>query len=80
MNDCFGKGKGSDWKKVLVVIRINYVIGEEYFVNDKQDVVWVKMCFVIEQGVLDEFFVIVELVGIDFIVEKMNNVKIIYID
>lgn len=80
MNDCFGKGKGFDCKRVLVVICIDYVIGQEYIINDRQEVFWVKMCFIIEQGVFDEFFVIVELVGIDFIVEKMSSVKIIYMD
>ncbi|EGO60389.1 hypothetical protein NEUTE1DRAFT_143820 [Neurospora tetrasperma FGSC 2508] len=80
MNDRFGKGKGSDRKRVSAVTRIDHATGKEYITNDKQDAAWVKMRSITEQGALDEFLATAELAGTDFTAEKMNNVKIIHTD
>ena len=80
MNDRFGKGKGSDRKKVSAVTRIDHATGKEYITNDKQDASWVKMRSITEQGALDEFLATAELAGTDFTAEKMSSVKIIHTD
>ena len=80
MNDRFGKGKGTDRKRVSAVTRIDHATGKEYITNDKQDAAWVKMRSITEQGALDEFLATAELAGTDFTAEKMNNVKIIHTD
>lgn len=80
MNDRFGKGKGSDRKRVSAVTRVDHATGKEYITNDKQDAAWVKMRSITEQGALDEFLATAELAGTDFTAEKMNNVKIIHTD
>ena len=80
MNDRFGKGKGSDRKKVSAVTRIDHATGKEYITNDKQDAAWVKMRSITEQGALDEFLATAELAGTDFTAEKMSSVKIIHTD
>ncbi|KAG9239320.1 putative large subunit GTPase 1 [Amylocarpus encephaloides] len=82
MNDRFGKGKGSDRKKVTTagIHRINHATGETYVTNERQEASWVKMRSVTEQAALDEFLSTAELAGTDFTAEKMNNVKIIHTD
>ncbi|TAQ86781.1 hypothetical protein B7494_g4904 [Chlorociboria aeruginascens] len=82
MNDRFGKGKGSDRKKVTSagIHRINHATGETYVTNEKKEASWVKMRSVTEQAALDEFLSTAELAGTDFTAEKMNNVKIIHTD
>jgi large subunit GTPase 1 len=83
MNDRFGKGKGSDRKKVSTqqgVVRTNHATGESYVTNAAKEASWVKMRSVTEQGALDEFLSTAELAGTDFTAEKMNSVKIIHSD
>ncbi|PBP24138.1 ribosome biogenesis GTPase [Diplocarpon rosae] len=82
MNDRFGKGKGSDRKKVTSfgIHRINHATGETYVTNERKEASWVKMRSVTEQAALDEFLSTAELAGTDFTAEKMNNVKIIHTD
>ncbi|KAH8821605.1 hypothetical protein F5884DRAFT_95044 [Xylogone sp. PMI_703] len=82
MNDRFGKGKGSDRKKVTSagIQRINHSTGEAYVTNEKKEASWVKMRSVTEQAALDEFLSTAELAGTDFTAEKLNNVKIIHAD
>ncbi|RFU35860.1 hypothetical protein B7463_g505, partial [Scytalidium lignicola] len=82
MNDRFGKGKGSDRKKVTSagIQRINHSTGETYVTNEKKEASWVKMRSVTEQAALDEFLSTAELAGTDFTAEKLNNVKIIHTD
>lgn len=80
MNDRFGKGKGSERKRIGAVTRTNHATGESYLTNEKQDAAWVKMRSVTQQGALDEFLATAELAGTDFTAEKMNNVKIIHTD
>ena len=84
MNDRFGKGKGSDRKKVSAasgsVVRINHATGEEYVTNAAKEADWVKLRSITEQNDLDEFLTTAELAGTDFTAEKMNNVKIIHKD
>ncbi|KAK6584467.1 hypothetical protein PZA11_002691 [Diplocarpon coronariae] len=82
MNDRFGKGKGSDRKKVTSagIHRINHATGETYLTNERKEASWVKMRSVTEQAALDEFLSTAELAGTDFTAEKMNNVKIIHTD
>ncbi|RDL35228.1 Ribosome biogenesis GTPase [Venustampulla echinocandica] len=82
MNDRFGRGKGSDRKKVTSagIHRINHATGETYVTNDRREASWVKMRSVTEQAALDEFLSTAELAGTDFTAEKMNNVKIIHTD
>ncbi|KAI0997739.1 Large subunit GTPase 1 [Podosphaera aphanis] len=82
MNDRFGKGKGSDRKKVTTsgIHRINHATGETYVTNERKEASWVKMRSVTEQAALDEFLSTAELAGTDFTAEKMNNVKIIHTD
>ncbi|KAJ9603767.1 hypothetical protein H2200_011953 [Cladophialophora chaetospira] len=82
MNERFGRGKGSDRKKVSQqgVVRTNHTTGETYMTNAAKEASWVKMRSVTEQGALDEFLSTAELAGTDFTAEKMNNVKIIQSD
>lgn len=83
MNDRFGKGKGSDRKKLSSsqgVVRTNHATGESYVTNAAKEASWVKMRSVTEQGALDEFLSTAELAGTDFTAEKMSNVKIIHSD
>lgn len=82
MNDRFGRGKGSDRKKVSAqgVLRTDHTTGQTYVTNAAQEASWVKMRSVTEQGALDEFLSTAELAGTDFTAEKMNNVKIIHSD
>ncbi|KAG0648364.1 Large subunit GTPase 1 [Hyphodiscus hymeniophilus] len=82
MNDRFGKGKGTDRKKVTSagIQRINHATGETYVTNERKEASWVKMRSVTEQAALDEFLSTAELAGTDFTAEKMNNVKIIHTD
>jgi len=80
MKDRFGKGKGSDRKRVGAVTRIDHATGQEYITNDREEAGWVKMRSVTEQGALDEFLATAELAGTDFTAEKTNNVKIIHTD
>ncbi|KIW38579.1 uncharacterized protein PV06_09535 [Exophiala oligosperma] len=82
MNDRFGKGKGSDRKKVSAqgVLRVDHTTGQTYVTNEAKEASWVKMRSVTEQGALDEFLSTAELAGTDFTAEKMNNVKIIHSD
>ncbi|KAF5021643.1 hypothetical protein F66182_6301 [Fusarium sp. NRRL 66182] len=80
MNDRFGKGKGTDRKRISAITRTNHATGEQYLVNEKKDAAWVKMRSVTEQGDLDEFLATAELAGTDFTAEKTNNVKIIHTD
>ena len=82
MNDRFGKGKGTERKKVSHqgVVRTNHATGESYVTNAAKEASWVKMRSVTEQGALDEFLSTAELAGTDFTAEKMNNVKIIHTD
>lgn len=82
MNDRFGKGKGSDRKKVSSegIQRVNHGTGETYITNERKEASWVKMRSVTEQAALDEFLSTAELAGTDFTAEKMNNVKIIHTD
>jgi large subunit GTPase 1 len=81
MNDRFGKGKGSDRKKVSAggILRTG-TGGETYVTNTKKEASWVKMRSVTEQAALDEFLSTAELAGTDFTAEKTNNVKIIHTD
>lgn len=83
MNDRFGKGKGSDRKKVSANaggIPRRGPNGETYLTNPSKEASWVKMRSVTEQAALDEFLSTAELAGTDFTAEKMNNVKIIHTD
>ncbi|KZZ88732.1 ribosome biogenesis GTPase Lsg1 [Ascosphaera apis ARSEF 7405] len=83
MNDRFGKGKGSDRKKVTHnsrAIKRTGVNGETYVTNPSEEAAWVKMRSITEQGALDEFLGTAELAGTDFTAEKLNNVKIIHTD
>lgn len=84
MNDRFGKGKGSDRKKVSSapgsVVRINHATGESYVTNSAKEADWVKMRSITEQNAMDEFLSTAELAGTDFTAEKSNNVKIIHTD
>ena len=82
MNDRFGRGKGSDRKKVSQqgVIRTDHTTGQTYVTNDAKEASWVKMRSVTEQGALEEFLSTAELAGTDFTAEKTNNVKIIHSD
>lgn len=82
MNDRFGKGKGSDRKKVSQqgVLRTNHATGETYVTNAAKEASWVKMRSVTEQDALNEFLSTAELAGTDFTAEKMNSVKIIHSD
>lgn len=83
MNDRFGKGKGSDRKKVshnVGAITRTGPKGETYITNPTEEASWVKMRSVTEQGALDEFLSTAELAGTDFTAEKLNNVKIIHTD
>jgi large subunit GTPase 1 len=83
MNDRFGKGKGSDRKKVSAnagAIPRTGAKGETYLTNASKEASWVKMRSVTEQAALDEFLSTAELAGTDFTAEKMNNVKIIHAD
>lgn len=83
MNDRFGKGKGSDRKKVSAntgAIPRTGPNGETYITNASKEASWVKMRSVTEQAALDEFLSTAELAGTDFTAEKMNNVKIIHAD
>ena len=83
MNDRFGKGKGSDRKKVSANaggIPRKGPNGETYITNASKEASWVKMRSVTEQAALDEFLSTAELAGTDFTAEKMNNVKIIHAD
>ncbi|KIV91193.1 hypothetical protein PV10_05757 [Exophiala mesophila] len=82
MNDRFGKGKGSDRKKVSAqgVLRTDHTTGQTYVTNAAKEASWVKMRSVTEQGALDEFLSTAELAGTDFTAEKMNNIKIIHSD
>ena len=83
MNDRFGRGKGSDRKKMSSqqgVIRTDHTTGQTYVTNAAKEASWVKMRSVTEQGALDEFLSTAELAGTDFTAEKMNNVKIIHSD
>ncbi|KIW70996.1 hypothetical protein PV04_03220 [Phialophora macrospora] len=82
MNDRFGRGKGSDRKKVTQqgVLRTDHTTGQTYVTNAAKEASWVKMRSVTEQGALDEFLSTAELAGTDFTAEKMNNVKIIHSD
>ncbi len=83
MNDRFGRGKGSDRKKVSANaggIPRKGANGETYITNASKEASWVKMRSVTEQAALDEFLSTAELAGTDFTAEKMNNVKIIHAD
>ncbi|KAI9818499.1 MAG: hypothetical protein M1827_000558 [Pycnora praestabilis] len=80
MNDRFGKGKGSERKKVSAGIHRTGPNGETYVTNAPKEASWVKMRSVTEQAALDEFLSTAELAGTDFTAEKMNNVKIIHTD
>ncbi|KAI5291204.1 hypothetical protein KEM54_005893 [Ascosphaera aggregata] len=83
MNDRFGKGKGSDRKKVShnpSAIKRTGPKGETYITNPSEDAAWVKMRSITEQGALDEFLGTAELAGTDFTAEKLNSVKIIHTD
>ncbi|KAI9727766.1 MAG: hypothetical protein M1834_008005 [Cirrosporium novae-zelandiae] len=80
MNDRFGKGKGSDRRKVGTGIERTGPDGETYVTNDKKEASWVKMRSVTEQAPLDEFLSTAELAGTDFTAEKLNSVKIIHTD
>lgn len=80
MNDRFGRGKGSDRKKVSAGIHRTDQEGQTYVTNAPKEASWVKMRSVTEQGALDEFLSTAELAGTDFTAEKMNNVKIIHTD
>lgn len=83
MNDRFGKGKGSDRKKVSFnagAIKRTGVNGETYVTNPSEEASWVKMRSITEQAALDEFLSTAELAGTDFTAEKMNSVKIIHQD
>ncbi len=83
MNDRFGKGKGSDRKKISATsggIPRRGPNGETYITNPSKEASWVKMRSVTEQAALDEFLFTAELAGTDFTAEKMNNVKIIHAD
>lgn len=84
MNDRFGKGRGSERKKVSAqpgsVIRVNHATGEEYVTNAAKEADWVKLRSITEQNAMDEFLSTAELAGTDFTAEKMNNVKIIHSD
>lgn len=84
MNDRFGKGKGSDRKKVSSqtgsVVRVNHATGESYVTNANKEADWVKMRSITEQSAMDEFLSTAELAGTDFTAEKLNSVKIIHTD
>ncbi|KAL1968974.1 hypothetical protein VTN77DRAFT_808 [Rasamsonia byssochlamydoides] len=82
MNDRFGKGKASDWKKVshnAAIVRKG-ANGERYVTNPAKEAAWVKMRSITEQAALDEFLSTAELADTDFTAEKINNVKIIHTD
>ncbi|KAL9103502.1 MAG: hypothetical protein Q9163_001458 [Psora crenata] len=80
MNDRFGRGKGSDRKKVSAGVQRKDQDGQTYVTNDKKEAAWMKMRSVTEQGALDEFLTTAELAGTDFTADKMNNIKIIHTD
>jgi large subunit GTPase 1 len=82
MNQRFGKGSGSDRKKVSHqgVIRTNHATGETYVTNANKEASWVKMRSVTEQDALNDFLSTAELAGTDFTAEKTNSVKIIHTD
>ncbi|KAI5303943.1 hypothetical protein KEM56_007034 [Ascosphaera pollenicola] len=83
MNDRFGKGKGSNRKKVThnaAAVKRTGVGGETYITNPAEEAAWVKMRSITEQGALDEFLGTAELAGTDFTAEKINNVRIIHTD
>jgi large subunit GTPase 1 len=83
MNDRFGKGKGSDRKKVSAAnpgIQRTGPNSETYVTNAAKEASWVKMRSVTEQAALDEFLSTAELAGTDFTAEKLNNVKIVHVD
>lgn len=80
MNDRFGKGKGSDMRRVAAGIQRTAPDGTTYITTAKEQAAWTKMRSVTEQNDLDEFLSTAELAGTDFTAEKMNNVKIIYRD
>ncbi|KAK2742308.1 hypothetical protein FQN57_005396 [Myotisia sp. PD_48] len=83
MNDRFGKGRGSDRKKVshnAAAIQRKGMNGETYITNPNEEAAWVKMRSITEQAALDEFLSTAELAGTDFTAEKLNNVKIIHQD
>ena len=83
MNDRFGKGKGTDRKKVSAGgggIPRTGPNGETYITNASKEASWVKMRSVTEQAALDEFLSTAELAGTDFTAEKMNNIRIIHAD
>ena len=80
MNDRFGKGKGSDMRRVAQGIKRTAPDGSTYVTTPKQEAAWVKMQSITEQGDLDSFLSTAELAGTDFTAEKMNNVKIIHKD
>ncbi|KAL9108963.1 MAG: hypothetical protein Q9227_006359 [Pyrenula ochraceoflavens] len=80
MNDRFGKGKGSERRKVSSGISRTGPDGQSYVTPDSKEASWVKMRSVTEQPALDEFLSTAELAGTDFTAEKMNNVKIIHTD
>jgi large subunit GTPase 1 len=80
MNDRFGRGKGSDMRRVAQGIRRTAPDGTTYVTTPQQEAAWVKMRSITEQGDLDEFLTTAELAGTDFTAEKMNNVKIIHKD
>lgn len=82
MNDRFGKGKGSDRKKISHqgAIARKGQNGETYVTNAAKEDSWVKMRSITEQAALDEFLSTAELAGTDFTAEKMSHVKIIHTD
>lgn len=80
MNNRFGKGKGSDMRRVAQGIKRTAPDGSTYITTPKEEAAWVKMRSITEQGDLDEFLSTAELAGTDFTAEKMNNVKIIHKD
>ena len=91
MNDRFGRGRGSDRKKVSAqagAIPRRGANGETYVTNPSKEASWVKMRSVTEQAALDEFLSTAELAGTDFTAEKIGNgngssngnVKIIHAD
>ena len=80
MNDRFGKGKGSERRKVSSGIARTGPDGQNYITPESKQASWVKMQSVTEQAALDEFLSTAELAGTDFTAEKMNNVKIIHTD
>jgi len=57
MNDRFGKGKGTDRKKVSAqassVVRVNHATGESYVTNAAKEADWVKLRSITEQNAMD---------------------------